>query len=380
MSAMERKQEEGIKELKKTAAALKKEQKEFIKEQKEKWQKVEESQKHLDQELSMLKDATDKASKKMDKELKQLTNKMQNTKTEVEKNLESKKRYLQAELVDTKDLLKKLQDSAKECRTKIHERIDRCVGRVSTIEDNIKELSENLDPDGVVSAIKEYPVNCTAVARFVKQPEGVSPQKLGELIVNEALELKEMKVVRVKSMSRNDNNVGTLKIQLETPSDLHEVLESKSRLNEYDEDPDMKNIKMRQSKSHEQLVAEQNADAMLKALDLYDDFYRTDKGFLLPRNQQEQNNGGGWRGKSHRGRGRGHSRPNEKRPGRINRQNGPTQRGANYNSGRDGQDNARPQNHDRQKDDQLPHRRLSAAVRRLFDSSSESRNSNFNNA
>lgn len=162
------------------------------------------------------------------------------------------------------------------------------MGRVSTVEENIQELSESLSVDGLTLRSQEYPVKSTVVAKFVKQPDGVSPTKIGKIIINEALELENVKVVRVKSMSRNTQKIGTMKIQLESADDLQSVLSAKRKLGEFDDDPEMKNIKLRQSKTHEQLVAEQNADTMLKALDLYGDFYRTDKGFLLPRDQQRK--------------------------------------------------------------------------------------------
>lgn len=344
MAAVEKKLDEGLKEIKKTVTNLKKEQKDFIKEQRDKVAKIEENLV-----------GSDKAFKRLDKEMKQLTSKVQTSKVEMEKSLESKKRYIEAEIVDTKDILKRSQETAKESRTKIHERIDHCVGRVSSLEDNMNELSDKLDPDGDLLHVREFPVKCTAVAKFVKQPDGVSPTKLGKVIINEALELENIKVIRAISMSRNDENIGTLKIQLESPEDLQTVLQSKYRLNEYDDDPDMKGIRLRQSKTHEQLVAEQNADAMLKALDLYGDFYRTDKGFLLPKDQQKKNSRGPRQGNS-RGRGRGRGRGNMRGKGpRGTNRSGRDSESVNGEQAEATNDFANP-----------PRRRLSESTKRLL--------------
>lgn len=307
-ATIDKKHDEYLKEFRKTATSLKKEQKDFMKEQKDRLNKIEEESKKALVAIN----SQDKMIKKMEKDIKQINTKAQTTKNELEKGLESKKRYIEAEIVDTKDILKKAQESSKESRKKIHERIDLCVGRVSTLEDNVKEVIDGMSPDQAGYTLQEYPVKCTAVARFVKQPVGVSPTKLGKVIINEALELDDVNVVRVKSMSCNKNKIGTLKIQLGTPEELQRVLEAKSKLGEFDDDPDIKSIRLRQSKTQEQLVAEQNADAMLKAMDLYEDFFRTDKGYLLPRDQQKRQNTQHSRGQN-RGRGNWRNRRGQPR-------------------------------------------------------------------
>lgn len=295
MAAMDKKHEEYLREFKKTVSTLKKEQKDFMKEQRDKITKIEDKQKRTETTVTNMEQtqiSQENTIKKIDKELKQVNSKMQSTKNELEKSLEKKKLLIQAEIVDTKELLKKSQDKAKDCRTNIHERIDLCVGRVSALEENLEGNSPTKN--------HKYPVKSTAVAKFVKQPEGIDPQQIAELIVHEALELPDTRVVRAMSMSRNDKLIGTMKIQLESADDLKDVLDAKAKLRQFDDDPEMKNVKIRQSKTQEQLVAEQNSDAMLKALDLYGDFFRTDKGFLLPRNQQRKRSEGEY---SQRGRG-----------------------------------------------------------------------------
>lgn len=366
MAAIEKKQEEGLKELRKTATSLKKEQKEFIKEQREKVLKIESDQQTLKESFS----SHEKVVKKVEKEVKQLNNKLQTNKSELEKSMEAKKRYIDVEIVDTKDLLKKAQETAKESRTKIHERIDLCVGRVSTVENNIQEITETMNTEGLTLNTQEFPVKSTAIAKFVKQPDGVSPTKIGEIIINEALELEDVKVVRVKSMSRNEKKIGTLKIQLESAADLHTVLSAKRKLAEFDEDPEMKSVKLRQSKTHEQLVAEQNADAMLKALDLYGDFYRTDKGFLLPRDQQRRKDS--WR-QENQYRDNNDQRPSgsqQRRGGGQGNRRG-NNRGQPRNKPRNGSNKSRTSAHNRESDDHPPRRQLSRSSRDLWSANSE---------
>lgn len=368
MTALEKKQEEGLKELKKATAALKKEQKDFFKDQREKLSKIEEDQKNIKESSSQ----NDKSIKKMEKELKQLNSKLQTNKGELEKSLETKKKYIQAEIVDTKDILKKAQESAKECRKNIHERIDQCVGRVSTLEDNVQELVElrDGDGDGTPLAAVEFPVKCTAVAKFVKQPAGVSPTKIAQMLIHEALELSDKKIVQVKSMSRNPRDgKGTLKIQLETPSDLADVLDAKYKLSEFDGNRDIQDVRMRQSKSHEQLVAEQNSDAMLKAMDLYGDFYRTDKGYLLPKNQQRRQTSQTETGRGgHRGRGGGRGG----RGGRgFNRNMPNSNRGRGRTQATDAGDGGDEDNYARP-----PRRQLSDSARRLLQNKPKPRDEN----
>lgn len=208
-------------------------------------------------------------AKKAEKELKQLNNKVQNIRAEVDKSTDVKTRFLQAEITD-------LKDHGKKCRAALHERLNDVEEKSKELEGLLNSLSETIKP----TEHEEFPTKKTVVARFVKQPDGVDLQDIAEILIHEGMGLDHVKVQKVQSMSKDEDNIGTIKILLESSADLSEVLKAKTKLNEYDEDPDMQNVRVRQSKSHEQFVFEQNTDTILKALNEYGSFYRDARGFL----------------------------------------------------------------------------------------------------
>lgn len=269
LTTLESKQEEYMKEIKdsnkKIIASIKKEQKDFIKEQSK---AVEELRDESKKAATTSRSAQDIA-KKAEKELKQLTTKIQGLKVEINRSTDIKTRFLQVELTD-------LKDHGKKCRSALHERLNDVEAKSKELENLIVSLSESIGMEDQ----EEFPIRRTVVARFVKQPRGVDISSIAKIIIHECLELNSINIMKVKSMSKDDDNIGTLKILLETNEDLKEVLRAKSKLNEFDRDPDMQKVKIRQSKSQEQFVFEQNTDTILKALDEYGNYYRDAHGFL----------------------------------------------------------------------------------------------------
>lgn len=53
------------------------------------------------------------------------------------------------------------------------------------------------------------------VAKFVRQPEGENILDVAKMLIHEFLELSAVNVVKAKSMSRDEDGYGTIKILLE---------------------------------------------------------------------------------------------------------------------------------------------------------------------
>lgn len=250
--------------------------------------------------------------------------------------VDNKAETIKKDLEELQTLVKGHHETAKQSRTSIHKRID-----------DMNQKVEDLCLTGVAPQLDEFPLNRTAVAKFVRQPDGEDILDVARLVVNDFLGLPLINVVHAKSMSRDDDGYGTLKILLEKPEDLQMVLENKKVLSEYDEDYDVKCIRMRQSKSHEQLVLEQNCDIILKTLELQDDFWRHDGGWLIPK---KPNTG---RGKGNNFRGRSSRRPWQQ--GRGRGRGYVTNNGSRNAEWQDNTNNARP-----------PRRKINSGARRRF--------------
>lgn len=204
--------------------------------------------------------------------------------------VESKIDTVKKDLENLEMVSKGQTETAKQSRTSIHNRID-------DLAQKFEDLNNSL-PGKIRLDQEEFPLNKTVVAKFVRQPEGEDILNIAKMVIHEFLELPSINIIKAKSMSKDEDGYGTIKILLEKPEDLSLVLQNKQALSEYDEDYDVKCIRIRQSKSKEQLVLELNCDMILKTLELQDNFWRHDNGWLIPRKPSA----GKGRGDNFRGR------------------------------------------------------------------------------
>lgn len=155
----------------------------------------------------------------------------------------------------------------------------------------------------------EFPIHRTLVMKFFRQSDGQDLAEECQSFLHDNLGISEINVQKAKSMSRDKDGYGTVKVLLESKDQLKRVLDVKKELSEVD-DYDVNCVRIRQSKTTEQLVFEQNCDVLMKEMDLFHDYYRSDQGWLIPRNSTRANRGR-MRGRA-RGRARGSlsGRPN----------------------------------------------------------------------
>lgn len=353
MATLEKKQEEYMKEIKdankKALASIKKEQKDFIKDQSKTTEELKEDSKKA---MTIAQSAQD-ATKKAEKELKQLNNKIQSLKSEIEHGVDMKQKFVEVQLTDMKELQRKAGEHGKKCRAALHERLNDVEEKSKELEGLLNSISTSLKPE----YFDDFPVDRTIVARFVRQPENVEVEEIAQAIIHDALELTTVNIVKVQSMSRDENHLGTLKILLESKKDLSEVLRHKNKLNDYDSDPEIQNIQIRKSKTQEQFVFEQNTDEILKAINEYGSYYRDARGFLVKKG-----------GQGERSRGETHAQNSDPRrggsSGRTRGRGGP--RGS-RGRGR-GQNRSHNQSQTRV---QRPRRELSTRSRQLFSQGGE---------
>lgn len=266
---------------------------------------IKKEQQAIRKEIKDRNDEGKKALAKMEKTLKDLEKSTKDSIAGVVKSVadsEQRVSEVKADLSTLRSDVTEYQRASKEARKALHD-------RVTGMEEKVSGDVE-LDRD-------DFPIKKTIVARFVRQPDGMSAQELGEKVIHEFLEMPDVPVVKVKVMSRDSDGYGTVKILLDSAETLEKILQKKPMLMEND-DYDVNCIKIRQSKTREQLVFEQNCDVIMKELHVYGNFYRLDQGWLVPRRGDRDGNrdSRGWRG-----RGRGRGRGTRRRGGRSGRQN-----------------------------------------------------------
>ena len=164
----------------------------------------------------------------------------------------------------------------------------------------------------------EYPVERTIVAQKVKYEEGEDPVQLARDIINKALNLTTVEVVRVerKSGQKTKSGTGLVKIELKRDSDVKLVLGQKKEL--------MRTIFLRKSKCEEVLMIERNLDMVFTDMGVREDYIRLPSGHLVCKENSGYSRGADYRmGSNKRGRG-GQRNVNTKSRSPGERKCGPT--------------------------------------------------------
>ena len=107
----------------------------------------------------------------------------------------------------------------------------------------------------------DFPVKKTIVGQKVWFQEGENLEKVAELIIHKTLELPEIQIVKVERKSGQETGSGLIKIELQDASDVRKVLRNKRKLKQA-KAKELREIFLRQSKSDEMLVSEQNQDVI----------------------------------------------------------------------------------------------------------------------
>ena len=186
---------------------------------------------------------------------------------------------------------------------KLTEDVKSINARMTTHECQMEQIQgHSLNPRDV-----EFPIERTIVLQHVLYEEDEDIEKVSHGIVNGCLELPNVVVTKAKRISVRDDGTGLVKVKLASEDMLREVLKNKTRIKNNDNE-DIALIWIRQSKSKEQLLIEQNSDAILRECQLEGNLIRLTNGRLVKKTFYGSNRGG--RGYSRgrggvRGRGRG---------------------------------------------------------------------------
>ena len=131
----------------------------------------------------------------------------------------------------------------------------------------------------------DFPVKRTIVAQNVWCEEGEDLNKIASAIVNKGLKLPRIKIKNVMRKSGWESGSGLLKIELESESDVKEILKNKKMLKDVPV-PEIRDVFLRQSKKEEVLLMERNQDFILRELGKRDDYVRLPSGHLVKRDPQ----------------------------------------------------------------------------------------------
>ena len=198
-------------------------------------------------------------------------------------------------------------DSIKRAVVKHKGECEATKSRIEKLEkDNEVIKNDVISVKNVHQETAEFPVKCTLVAQHVPYHEDEDLVKSLNKLIRDKIGCA-VKLIRCKRMSVYEDGTGLVKIQLETPEQVQNVLKNKSKLKGCD-DP-LSSVWLRQSKTKEQMASEQNTNLILRELNIFDRYRRLPNGKLIPK---DDNRHGNFRGRSRggsRGRGRGGARP-----------------------------------------------------------------------
>ena len=135
--------------------------------------------------------------------------------------------------------------------------------------------------ESMVGAI-EYPVKHTVVGQRVRFNENEDIMEVAKKLVNDALGLSDVSVVRAvrKSGWNSKDKLGLIKIELENSDAMKMVLRNKKKLKDHPES-DYQKIFLRQSKPEQGLTMERNEDLILREMGVHDDYVRLAMGHLV---------------------------------------------------------------------------------------------------
>ena len=111
----------------------------------------------------------------------------------------------------------------------------------------------------------------TIVTQNVWCEEEEDLNKIASAIVNKGLKLPRIKIKNVMRKSRWESGSGLLKIELESESDVKEILKNKKMLKDVPV-PEIRDVFLRPSKKEKVLLMEHNQDFILGELGKRDDY------------------------------------------------------------------------------------------------------------
>ena len=169
----------------------------------------------------------------------------------------------------------------------INGRLDSAIEDQRALSAPLKQLNDKVN-EALGPVV--FPVKSTIVAQNVWYKEGEDLDKIASLIVHQTLNLKEIKILRVERKSGKESGSGLLKIELESPQDVQDILRKKRLLKDA---PawELREILLRQSKSEETLRAERNQDVLLREMGVKHKYVRLHTGYLAHRDHQYEKPG-----------------------------------------------------------------------------------------
>ena len=167
--------------------------------------------------------------------------------------------------------------SCKETISKLQDKVERLGSEQERLKSPVKKLEANLKNLPTENA---FEVNKTIVVQKVWYEEHEDLGKVASAIINKALDLPDIKIVRVERKSGKNTGKGLLKIELEDSECVKIVLSRKKQL-QHAPVKELKEVFLRESKGDERLKMERNMDLVLNNLGVREEYVRLQSGYLV---------------------------------------------------------------------------------------------------
>ena len=203
-----------------------------------------------------------------------------------------------------------LMDRAKELGN-VGQIVRRHSGEIKGVQDNVAKVDVKLSKleeeqkrmvGQHLESTEEFPVAKTIVAQSVWCREGEDVMAIAKTIINKALQLTELEVIRAIRKSGQPGGNGLIKIELKEKEDVKVVLANKRKLRD-NPTAEIRDVYLRQSKREETLIMERNIDMVLTDMGVREDYVRVASGYLVRKSEMKNHGTGGCGGRGTRGRG-----------------------------------------------------------------------------
>ena len=160
-------------------------------------------------------------------------------------------------------------------------RLTACELQVNELQETTKNKSTNVDEE-------EFPVSKTIVLQNVLYTEPENIMKVARGVIHKCLGLSNVGIVKAKRISVRADGTGLVKVLVKSEDDLRDVLRNKMKIRD-SRNPDVSKIWIKQSKTKQQLIAEQNSNTLLKECKLDGVLRMLPSGRLVRRSERISN-------------------------------------------------------------------------------------------
>lgn len=208
----------------------------------------------------------------------------------LKKNLATVEKDLTACFEDTKLTVQTQGERLTEIETKLEAAPETSLDieeRIRKLEQIAADIGTKLDNMSVDGEADLYPVRRSIVAMQVWINSDETPQSVAELVINDVLNLREVKVVRAETVDTYPDGNCTIKILLDSAASVKAVLEAKIALGSCD-NKNIRSIWIQRSKTNEQRMLERNCALLLREVDKVGKFRQNGQGRIV-RNSKKNN-------------------------------------------------------------------------------------------